>query len=110
MDKKEVLDVCLKLNDAVLSYPFEQKQYKSLPVMRHKSNNKWFALIFELESKLYINLKSNPADSAFLRDMYDFITPAWHMNKAHWIKVDINSAPRELLCSLIKESYNLTKK
>ena len=47
-------------------------------------------------------------DSAVLRDEYSFITPGWHMNKAHWIKVDVNKCPKDLLDALIEASFNLT--
>ena len=106
MDEKELIKLCLKDKDAVLTYPFKEEY--DYPVLRHKSNNKWFGLIFYLDKKLYINLKSTPVDSAFLRDMYDFITPAWHMNKTHWIKVDIEKVPKDLLEDLILASFELT--
>jgi len=109
MDEKELIKICLKRKDAELSYPFSKEPYAEVPVLRHKSNGKWFGLVFYLKGKLYINLKSNPVDSAFLRDMYDFITPAWHMNKTHWIKVEVNNAPDDLLKDLIQASFKLTE-
>lgn len=30
------------------------------------------------------------------------------MNKAHWITVDVNKAPKDLLDALIETSFNLT--
>ncbi len=109
MNKNKLVKLCLKLNDAVETYPFKDKIYEDYAVIRHKSNNKWFALIFFLDEKLYINLKCKPVDSAILRDEYSFITPAWHMNKTHWVKVDIAEAPLDILEGLIQESFNLTK-
>lgn len=108
MNKKDLVKLCLTFDDAVETYPFKDKTYEQYAVIRHKSNNKWFALIFYLEDKLYINLKSNPVNSAILRDEYSFITPAWHMNKTHWIKVDIENTPKDILMSLIEESFHLT--
>lgn len=108
MNEQELIKLCLKHDDAVLTYPFKKDKYDACPVLRHKSNDKWFGLIFYLENKLYINLKINPIESAFLRDSYDFITPAWHMNKTHWIKIDVESAPQDLLEDLIYASYKLT--
>ena len=40
--------------------------------------------------------------------MYSYITPAWHMNKKHWIMVDVEFADLEVLSALIENSYNLT--
>ncbi len=109
MNEKELIKLCLKYEDAILTYPFKKDNENSYPVLRHKSNGKWFGLIFSLDGKLYINLKSHPVDSAFLRDSYKFITPAWHMNKAHWIKADIKDTPKDLLEDLIFASYKLTE-
>lgn len=62
-----------------------------MPVIRHKSNDKWFALIFCLDGSLYINLKAEPETISILKDQYPkSIIPAWHMNKSHWCKVDVN--------------------
>lgn len=110
MKKDTLVKLCLELEGAVETYPFKDKQYEQYAVIRHKNNNKWFALIFYLEDKLFINLKCSPIDSAILRDEYEFITPAWHMNKTHWIKVEIAKVPVDLLKSLILNSYNLTLK
>lgn len=76
--------------------------------MRHKSNDKWFALIFYLEKKLYINLKCEPDIGAVVREQYPSVTPAWHMNKKHWIKADVKNTPAEVLSELIKRSFDLT--
>lgn len=108
MDKESLVKICLQFEDSVETYPFSDKNNADIAVVRHISNEKWFALIFFLEGKLFINLKCNPYDSLVLRDMYSYITPAWHMNKKHWIKVDVNEAPLNILTNLIKCSYKLT--
>lgn len=95
-------------NDALETYPFKGKN-SDMPVIRHKNSKKWFALIFYLEKTLYINLKCNPYDAQILRDLHPYITSAWHMNKSHWNKIDVNKAPRDLLKNLIKASFDLTK-
>lgn len=108
MDKNDLIKLCLKFQDAVETYPFKDKTYDEYAVLRHKTNGKWFGLVFYLNNRLCINLKCNPVDSAILRDEYKFITPAWHMNKTHWILVDVNKSPKDLLDALIKESFELT--
>ncbi len=110
MNKQTLIKHCLALKDAAETYPFKDKSYEEYAVIRHKSNGKWFALVFYLDGKLFINLKCKPLESAVLRDTYPFITPAWHMNKTHWIKVDPDAAPLDLLKDLIKNSYELTQK
>lgn len=108
MDKNDLIKRCLKFQDAVETYPFKDKTYDEYAVLRHKTNGKWFGLVFYLDNRLCINLKCNPVDSAILRDEYKFITPAWHMNKTHWIMVEVNKSSKDLLDALIKESFELT--
>lgn len=108
MNKKELVKHCLISDDSAETYPFKDKTYEQYAVIRHKNSGKWYALIFHLEKRLCINLKCNPVHSAILRDSYPFIKPAWHMNKTHWIMVDVNKAPISLLKELIAESYELT--
>ena len=110
MNEYELIERCLIFNDAIVTYPFDDKKYGKLHILRHKKNRKWFGVVFLKGGKLCINLKLKPFDSVILRDNYDFIKPAWHMNKAHWSMIEVNRAPVELLDNLIKESYNLTYK
>ena len=108
MNKDDLIKRCLVFEDALETYPFKDKTYGEHAVLRHKTNGKWFGLVFLLEDRLYINLKCNSVDSAILRDEYKFITPGWHMNKVHWITVDVNKSPKDLLDALIETSFNLT--
>lgn len=67
---------------------------------------KWFALFTEHDGKAIVNLKADPTDVRLLRETYEGITPAYHMNKKHWISVYLNSdVSDELLLQLIVESY-----
>lgn len=109
MNKAELIQLCLINDDVIFDYPFKDKGYQNTPVIRNKINKKWFALIFELEGVLYINLKCDPHDSWVLQDQYKYITPAWHMSKKHWIKVEVKKAPKRLLKKLLENSFNLVK-
>ena len=109
MNKDELIEFCLINKEAVLTYPFSDEKYEKTPVIRHKTNNKWFALIFVQNGTLFVNLKCNPIDAEILRDNHPYIMPAWHMNKSHWNKVDVNKTPKKLLKKLIESSYNHTK-
>ena len=110
MNEDELIKRCLINSDAIVTYPFCDSKHKKFPVLRHKSNNKWFGLIFRLDGTLYINLKAQPQTIFALQDQYpDIITPAWHMNKTHWIKIDVKAAPVDILEDLILRSYELTK-
>lgn len=109
MNKKKLVEYCLISDDSVETYPFKDKTNEQYAVLRHKNNKKWYALIFHLDKKLCINLKCDPVHSAILRDTYPFITPAWHMNKTHWIMLNVNKTPISLIEELIRESFELTK-
>ncbi len=89
-------------------------------VYRHKSNNKWFAVIMEIPkikigipeegNVQVVNLKCEPLliGSVILDEG---IHPAYHMNKNHWISVRLDgSVEREKLEWLLGLSYDLTDK
>ena len=110
MNTKQLIKRCLINDDAIDTYPFKDKKYDNTPILRHKSNNKWFGVIFEQNETLYINLKAKPMDISILKDQYpEIILPAWHMNKEHWYKIDVNAINKPLLDRLIKISFDLTK-
>ena len=108
MKKQELIQRCLISDDAIETYPFGRDEYKDTCVMRHKSNDKWCALVFYLDKKLYINVKTEPEIGALLRMQYPSITPGWHMNKKHWIKADPEKTPSDVLDRIIKNSFELT--
>ena len=111
MNEKNLIKKCLIDDDAIETYPFNEERYGKMPVIRHKSNDKWFALIFRLDGILYINLKAEPETISILKDQYpESITPAWHMNKSHWCKVDVNKIEPEVLDAIIKRSFDITIK
>ena len=108
MNKTELIKRCL-IGDGIETYPFKEDRYSDMPVIRHKSNNKWYGLIFTLDGVLYINLKAEPVTISVLKDQYpDIITSAWHMNKSHWCKIDVNKIETAVLDVIIKRSYDVT--
>ena len=80
-------------------------------IFRHQKNKKWFDLIMIVNSEEYINVKTEPVYSDLLRNQYDYIIPAYHMNKEHWNTIIINKeVNKTLIYELIDQSYELTKK
>ena len=106
MKKESLIELCLISKDTIADCLF--KNDDETTVIRHSNNKKWYALIFKLERKLFINLKCNPDLAAVLKYENPSITSGWHMNKKHWIKVDVNNIEKETLLELIRISYNLT--
>ena len=87
-------------------------------VLRHKHNNKWNAVILEVnENKLglsgnriidVVNVKGDPMLIGSLR-LKDGFFPAYHMNKDRWISVVLDgTVPAEEIKNLIELSYELT--
>lgn len=55
-----------------------------------------------------VNLKVLPEVGVELREQYDWVVPAYHMNKQHWITVRIGSGVKDkLFREWIDNSYNL---
>lgn len=108
MNKSEVIKYCLTLQNTFEDYPFEDDNISV--VMKHKKNKKWFALMMEVKGNIYLNIKTNPEYSELLRNEYEYIIPAYHMNKEHWNTIIVtDKVDVQLVEELIKQSYELTK-
>lgn len=78
-------------------------------VFRHKNNRKWFGLLMDVNNEVYLNVKTEPNYSDLLRNTYDYIIPAYHMNKEHWNTIIVNrNVDKNLVYELIEQSYELT--
>ncbi len=111
MTRQELIDFCLTFPAAYEDYPFDDiTDAGAWTVMRHKTNKKSFALIYERGGKLCVNLKSEPLEADFLRQMFEAVTPAYHMNKTHWNTVTLGGdVAGDELERMIKCSYDLIK-
>ncbi len=84
-------------------------------IFRRADSGKWFALVMEIPERYVrlgdgtmtaMNIKSEPFMVAgLIRD--EGIYPAYHMNKTHWVTVDLAAVPDEKIKVLIDVSYNL---
>ena len=55
-----------------------------------------------------VNLKCDPLETIQLRDIFDGVTPGYHMNKKHWNTVLVNdSIPCGEIERMIDASYRL---
>lgn len=67
--------------------------------------------VFALVGERAVTLKSTPEESEALRSMHDWIRPGYHMNKRHWITVELDSrADATEVDQLLDESYRLVVK
>lgn len=98
-----------------IDYPWEK--YPNYVVIRRRDNQKWFAGIFTITGHK-VGLDTNePIDVVNLKCESDLILtliresgiyPAYHMNKQHWISVDIErDEDIEKLKMLVDMSYRL---
>ncbi len=103
---REAIDACLALPDAYEDYPFG---LDSWAVLRHHTNQKMFASVYEREGKVWINVKAEPNWGDFWKTVYPAVVPAYHMNKLHWISIILDgSMTDEDIFHLIDDSYRLT--
>jgi predicted DNA-binding protein (MmcQ/YjbR family) len=113
MTKRELVEFCLTLPEAYEGYPFDGTAHSddgSWAVMRHDTNKKGFAHIYERNGKICVNLKCDPHKADFLRGAFVDVTPGWHMNKTHWNTVCIGGdVPPEEIYDMIRDSYDLIK-
>lgn len=102
-----------------VSPEFPWRKYDGNAVFRHADNNKWFALIMDVQGDKvgvpetdYVDVINLKVDDMFFRDMIiqeDGIMPAYHMNKMHWITVRLDgTVPEERIFDLISMSFMAT--
>ena len=102
MDHKTVEAYLLSMPDARLDYPFD----KTAAV--YKVHDKIFAIIREGSDPLRISLKCDPELSKLLREKYESIMPADHMNKKHWNTIILSGQSSwDEIKGFIRHSYNL---
>ena len=108
MNKREIIEFCLTLPNTFEDMPFEDDLETT--VMKHMNKKKWYALLMNVNGKLYLNVKTNPEYSELLRSIYKYIIPAYHMNKQHWNTIIIDDAvDASLVKELIEQCHNLTR-
>ena len=106
MNKEEIIKYCLTLENTYKDCPFPD-DFKSV-TMKHCKNKKWFALLMNVNNKLYLNVKTDPNYSDILRNTYDYIIPAYHMNKEHWNTIIIDEkVDEDLVKELIEQNMVL---
>ena len=111
MTRQELIDFCLTFPAVYEDYPFDDIiDAGAWTVMRHRTNRKGFAHIYERNGKLCVNLKCEPLEADFLRQAFADVTPAYHMNKVHWNTVTLGGdVPEDELKRMVERSYDLIK-
>lgn len=97
--------LCLGLPGAVEEFPFNDREVSVFKIWR-----KVFAITKLDAPRLTVSVKCDP-DLAFeLRSRYEGIEPGYHLNKRHWITIDLESDVGDVLVrELIEDSYDLVR-
>ena len=103
MDARELDALCRAMPGATHDRPF------SPDVDVWRIAGKLFALA--PTDAVSVNLKVEPALGAALREQYPAsIRPGYHMNKRHWITVQLDgSLPDGMVADLVEDSYDLVR-
>ena len=111
MTRQDIIESCLTFLTAYEDYPFDDiAEPGKWTAMRHRTNKKTFALIYERNGRLCVNLKCDPLEADFLRSVYADVTPGYHMNKIHWNTITVGGdVPDDALKSMINASYDSIK-
>jgi len=75
-------------------------------------------LVFRIEGKIFLHIwlespeptcavKLLPETGQALREHYDGVCPAYHLNKRHWNDICLNAIDDELVRQWIRQSYHL---
>lgn len=104
MNVEELREYCLSLLQAKENQPWAEPKYQML--VTYTVGDKWFCLL-NLDEKR-INVKCAPENIIEMQQRYEGAFPAWHMNKEHWLGVELDSdIPTEQIKKLLKDGYDL---
>lgn len=104
--REEAIAACLELPGAYEDYPFHDGNWTT---MRHRDNQKIFAVIFARQGHIWVNVKAEPMQGDFWRRAFSAVVPAYHMNKEHWISIILDGTMAdEDIGRLIEDSFALT--
>ncbi|SEN78851.1 MmcQ/YjbR family DNA-binding protein [Cryobacterium sp. TMT1-3] len=107
MTPDALVDLCLSLPQAIETFPFGEET----SVFKTSGNGKIFALAALASEPLTVSLKCDPEESRALREEFPlWITPGYHLNKKHWITVELGGqVPAELVEQLLRDSHALVR-
>lgn len=100
-----IKEYLLSKPEAQETYPFDDK------TAVFKVQNKMFALLITRQGQPLLNLKCDPLDARELRDIFEEVIPAYHMNKRHWNSIILDgNLPIGEVQRQIDHSYALVVK
>ena len=104
--REDAVAACMTLGGCYEDYPFDDPNWT---VMRHCGSRRSFALIFEREGRIWVNVKAEPMWGEHWRRTYPAVVQGYHMNKQYWISIILDGRMTdEEILPLIAESWALT--
>ena len=101
MNIEEVREYALSMNEQVTERLFADKW------LSWRIYGKWF-LLMELDMpEPWVAVKLKPEDGERLREQYQGVRPAYHMNKKHWSDLVLDKLDDDFVKQQIKASYDL---
>lgn len=97
------------LHQYALAKPDTVLEFKETwDALLYRVHGKIFALLLRNRASTLLNLKCDPYLSLDYRARYPHVLPGWHMNKLHWISLDVEGDTPETVCrELVDLSYDL---
>lgn len=113
MDLKSLVKLVVDNSDGYETFPFNKDtSHEKIiwHVIKHESNNKIIALVFEKDGDLLIDLKLTVEHGQQMR-LIRGVEAGYHMNKEHWNTIHVNDTEvsEVELINMIKESAELTR-
>ena len=103
--KEEALEYGLSFPDTYQDAPFHDTNWQ---LVRYKGNKKAFLWTYEREGYINLNVKAEPGEALFWRNIYESVIPGYHQNKEHWNTIILDgSIPDDDIKAMIAQSYNL---
>ncbi|AWN22057.1 MmcQ-like protein [Deinococcus irradiatisoli] len=96
-----IREVCAGLAHSQETFPFGPG------ALVFKVGGKMYALTDIHAEPLTLSLKVRPERGEELRAKYPAIVPGYHLNKRHWVTLNLGGVPADLARTLLHESYAL---
>lgn len=102
MTLQQLTDYLESLLQSEACYPFGPD-----PLV-YKIRGKMFAYVSQESAPYFVTLKCTPQDGEVLTSQFSSIRPGYHMNKRHWISVDLEGdVDTGMIEDLCLRSYQL---
>ena len=103
--REEALKYGLSFPDTYQEAPFHDDNWQ---LVRYKYNKKAFLWTYEKDGCINLNVKVDPDNAFFWRDLYKSVIPGYHQNKKHWKTIILDGSISDKdIKAMIAESYDL---